>query len=197
MSQLTNLLCRISGINAQLALRITAHLADDTPENIEHLTSLLSAARAAGKCPECGGLSDLKEQPCAICADPGRSRDALCVVEQPSDLAAVERSGAYAGRYHVIDQLMDVKGRISVEDTAVPRLVQRVKDAAGEIAEVIVATDPSPDGDYTAEYVAQALGQLPNPPRVTRPATGIPSGSGPDFVDETTVRRSIRERRPA
>ena len=197
MNKLEAMLCQLPGINPQLALRITAHLADEPPESVEQLTTLLDTARRSGKCPECGGLSDAKGQPCSICADPERPRDTLCVVEQPSDLAAVERSGAYGGRYHVIDQLVDPKGTVSIEETRVPQLVQRVKEAAGEIEEVIVATDPSPDGDYTAEYVAQALGRLPSPPRVTRPATGIPSGSGPEFVDEITVRRSIRDRRPA
>ena len=197
MSRLISLLCQLPGVNAHQAMRIVAQLASDRPEPTERLANLLETARNSGKCPECGGLSEQKGEPCAICDDPSRDRDTLCVVEQPGDLAAVERSGAHAGRYHVIDRLLSTKGETQVEDTGVPTLVQRVKDAAGEIEEVIVATDPSPDGNYTAEYVAEALSRLPSPPKVTRPAIGLPSGSGPEFVDETTVRQSIRDRRPA
>ena len=197
MSQLVALLCHLPGVNAHQALRITAQLASEQPEQVENLAHLMETARNSGRCPECGGLSEEKGQPCAICDDPTRTRESLCVVEQPGDLAAVERSGAYGGRYHIIDRLLSAKGETQVEETGVPNLVQRVKDAAGEIEEVIVATDPSPDGNYTADYVAEALSRLPSPPKVTRPAMGLPSGSGPEFVDETTVRQSIRDRRPA
>ena len=197
MQQVVEMLSTLPGINPQQALRIAAHLADEPEDDIAQITSLLDDVRKTGKCPECGGLSAQARETCAICRDPGRSREALCVVEQPSDLAAVERSGAHAGRYHVLDRLLSAKGDTDVEETGVPRLVQRVKDADGEIEEVIVATDPSPDGDYTAEYVAEALARLPSAPRVTRPGMGIPSGSGPEFVDSTTVDRSVRDRRPA
>ena len=196
MTRLLAALCQLPGINAQTALRIAAHLAEDIPER-QQLPNLMDAARESGLCPVCTGLSDKRDTPCAICADDSRPRDTLCVVEQPADLASIERSGAYGGRYHVIDRLLSAKGDTDVENTNVPQLVQRVKEAEGEIEEVIVATDPSPDGDYTAEYVAQALGHLPSPPRVTRPAIGLPSGTGPEFVDEATVRKSIQERRPA
>ena len=197
MSQLVTLLCQLPGVSIHQALRITAQLAVEQMEQVEKLANLMETAKKSGKCPECGGLSEEKGQPCAICDDPIRTREALCVVEQPGDLAAVERSGAYGGRYHVIDRLLNAKGETQVEDTGVPNLVQRVKDSAGGIEEVIVATDPSPDGNYTAQYVADALSRLPSPPKVTRPAMGLPSGSGPEFVDETTVRQSIRDRRPA
>ena len=197
MQRLLEMLSTLPGVNQQQALRIAAHLADEPKDAITQMASLLDDARKTGKCPECGGLTARAQEPCAICQDPGRVREALCVVEQPSDLATVERSGAHSGRYHVLDRLLNAKGDTDVEETGVPQLVQRVKDADGEIQEVIVATDPSPDGDYTAEYVAEALGRLPSAPRVTRPAMGIPSGSGPEFVDTTTVDRSVRDRRPA
>lgn len=140
----------------------------------------------------CEGCFNLTEEtPCAICRDPARSTGQLCVVEEPADLASIETSGVFRGRYHVLGGTLAPLDGFGPESLRVRPLVERVQQ--GGVDEVILATNPNPEGEATALYVAEQLSSTGVP--VTRIGYGMPIGGDLEYVDAVTVRKSLENRR--
>ena len=180
---------RLPGIGAKGAARIAYHLLRASPEEAEALSTAVASARAAvRRCGTCNMLTE--EDPCAICSDPSRDPSILCVVEDPADVAVVERTREFRGRYHVLwGALSPLKG-IGPEEIEIEGLVARVDDA---VREVVVATDPNVEGEATALYLARVLRD--RNVSVTRIAFGLPVGGDLEYADEVTMARSLLNRR--
>jgi len=141
-------------------------------------------------CGVCGTLTDV--DPCAICTDPRRDAALLCVVEEASDVTAIERAGRFPGRYHVLGGRLSPLEGVGPEALRIDRLVARVTNGAG-VREVIVATNPSMEGEVTATYLQQAL--KPTGVRVTRIARGLPVGGDLEYADGVTIAQALLARR--
>jgi recombination protein RecR len=140
----------------------------------------------------CEGCFNLTEKsPCAICADPARESGQVCVVEDPADLASIETSGVFRGRYHVLGGTLSPLDGFGPESLRVRPLIERVRE--GGVDEIILATNPNPEGEATALYVAEQLAPLGVP--VTRIGYGMPIGGDLEYVDAVTVRKSLENRR--
>ena len=141
-------------------------------------------------CPICFNITQAGAETCEICADPRRDGTLLCVVEEPLDVLALERTGGFPGRYHVLHGVLSpIEGK-GPEDLKIRPLIDRVR--AGGIREVLVATNPSMEGDATALYLRQQL--LPLSVRITRLARGLPVGSDLEYADQNTILRALSGR---
>ena len=159
------------------------------PEQAGRLAAtLLTVAERVRPCQDCGNLTE--EQPCGICRDPRRDPSLLCVVEEPSTLAVVDRSTDFRGRYHVLGGRLSPLDGIGPEELRLDRLVERVRN--GGIREVILATNPSMEGEVTATYIQQLLAGLGV--RVTRLARGLPMGGDLEYVDGVTLAHALLAR---
>ena len=141
-------------------------------------------------CGVCGNLTD--EEPCAICADPRRDGALLCVVEEAADVGAIERTGRFRGRYHVLGGRLSPLDGVGPEALRLERLLERVGNGSG-VREVIVATNPSMEGEVTATYLQQVL--RPTGVRVTRIARGLPVGGDLEYADDVTIAQALEARR--
>ena len=180
---------RLPGIGAKSAARLAYHLLRSSDEEAERLAAAIRESRAAVKrCSVCNTLTE--EDPCEICADPRRDATILCVVEEPGNLAAIEKTREYKGRYHVLwGALSPLKG-IGPDEIDVAGLVSRVTP---EVREVVLATNPNVEGEATALYLARRL--KPTGVRLTRIAFGLPVGGDIEYADEVTMARSLENRR--
>jgi len=147
--------------------------------------ALVAVSERVRPCQECGDLTE--EQPCGICRDPRRDAGLLCVVEEPSAVGVVERSAEFRGRYHVLGGRLSPLDGIGPEALRLDRLVQRVQE--GSVREVILATNPSMEGEVTATYIQQLLAGLGV--RVTRLARGLPMGGDLEYVDGVTLAHAL------
>ena len=180
---------RLPGIGAKSAARLAYHLLRSSDEEAERLAAAIRESRAAvRRCSVCNTLTE--EDPCEICADPRRDGTILCVVEEPGNLAAIEKTREYKGRYHVLwGALSPLKG-IGPDEIDVAGLVSRVTP---EVREVVLATNPNVEGEATALYLARRL--KPTGVRLTRIAFGLPVGGDIEYADEVTMARSLENRR--
>jgi recombination protein RecR len=186
IEELITELARLPGIGRKTAQRLTFHLLQQSPEQAQRLASVLaSVSERVRPCEECGNLTE--EQPCAICRDPRRDRTLLCVVEEPSTVGVVDRSTDFRGQYHVLGGRLSPLDGIGPEALRLDRLVQRVRD--GGVREVILATNPSMEGEVTATYIQQLLTGIDV--RVTRLARGLPVGGDLDYVDGVTLAHAL------
>ena len=151
--------------------------------------AILDAKHSVHCCPVCQNLTDGEK--CAICQDPKRDQSLICVVAEPRDVLSFERGREYNGVYHVLHGVMSPLNRIGPDDLKISELVERV--AAGNVSEVIMATNPDTEGDTTAMYVSRLL--KPFGVKVTRLAFGIPVGSNLEYADEATLSRALEGRR--
>jgi recombination protein RecR len=175
-------------IGRKSAQRMALHLLRQPPEHVEKLASALTTMRAKVQyCATCFNFSE--EDICPICASPKRNHRVICVVEEPSDVFAIERSGDYSGVYHVLHGLMNPLEGVSAGDLKVKELIRRLD---GEMDEIILALSPTIDGEVTAQYIARLL--KPIGIRVTRIARGVPVGSELEFVDDATIARALQSR---
>ncbi len=181
---------KLPGIGRKTALRLTYHLLKQNPEQSRRLAGALEALVArVRRCSVCNNLTE--QDPCALCADPRRDQGLLCVVEDASDIGAIERAGEFRGVYHVLGGRLSPLDGVGPEDLAVQSLVDRV--SAGSVREVILATNPSMEGEATALYVQrQVAGHVP---RVSRIARGIPVGGDLEYADGVTIAQAISARR--
>ena len=179
-------LARLPGIGRKTAQRLTFHLLQQPPDSAGRLASaLVAVAERVRPCRECGNLTE--EQPCAICADPRRDGTLLCVVEDASAVSLVDRATDFRGLYHVLGGRLSPLDGVGPESLRLDRLVNRVRD--GGVREVILATNPSMEGEVTATYIQQLLaGQ---PVRVTRLARGLPMGGDLEYVDGVTLAHAL------
>ena len=186
IEELITELARLPGIGRKTAQRLTFHLLQQSPEQAQRLASVLtSVSERVRSCEACGNLTE--EQPCDICRDPRRDRGVMCVVEEPSTVGVVDRSTDFRGQYHVLGGRLSPLDGIGPEALRLDRLVQRVRD--GGIREVILATNPSMEGEVTATYIQQLLAGMDV--RVTRLARGLPMGGDLEYVDGVTLAHAL------
>jgi recombination protein RecR len=183
-------LARLPGIGRKTALRLTYHLLKQPRERSRRLAHALETlADRVHPCPRCFNLTE--QELCTICGDPRRDGSVICAVEEASDIGAIERSGEYRGRYHVLGGRLSPLDGVTAADLTVTQLVDRVEQE--DAHEVILATNPSVEGEATALYVQQALARLPV--RVTRIARGLPVGGDLEYADGVTIAQAITARR--
>ena len=190
LEHLQKLLKQLPGVGYRSAERIALHLLVEKPARLPELVSALEgAARNVRRCAVCGNLSE--QEQCPICADERRRTGQVCVVEFVTDLAAIERSGAYRGRYHVLHgKLSPIRG-VAPEDLNLGSLLERI--AAGEIAELILALSNDVEGEATCHYLTERLPK--SGLKVSRIGFGLPSGSGVLYADAVTLKSALEGRR--
>jgi recombination protein RecR len=186
IEELITELARLPGIGRKTAQRLTFHLLQHPSEQAGRLASaLVAVTERVRACEQCGNLTE--EQPCGICRDPRRDAGVVCVVEEASTVAVVDRSTDFRGRYHVLGGRISPLDGIGPEALRLDRLVVRVREEG--IREVILATNPSMEGEVTATYIQQLLaGQGV---RVTRLARGLPMGGDLEYVDGVTLAHAL------
>ena len=187
---LINELSKLPGVGEKSAQRLAFHILDKDEKQVEALAeSMLNAKRQLRHCSICGNLTD--SDPCKICSDPGRRKDLICVVETPRDLMAMERIRGYNGTYHVLHGVISPMEGIGPEDINLKSLIKRLQNTDCE--EVIIATNPTIQGEATAMYISRLL--KPAGIKVSRIAHGVPVGSDLEFADEVTLLKSFEGRR--
>ena len=180
---------RLPGIGRKTAYRLTHHLLKIPPEEACRLARAIdSMAERVRRCSTCNNLSE--SDPCELCADGGRDRTTLCVVEEPSDITAIDGSGGYRGLYHVLGGCLSPLDGIGPEELNVDSLLGLLN---GEVREVIVATNPSVEGEATAAYLQKLL--EPYDVAVTRLARGLPVGGDLEYADGVTIAQALVGRR--
>ena len=187
---------KLPGVGPKSAQRIAFHLLGVEAPDIDRLTAALTRVRDGVQfCEVCGNVSD-KER-CRICSDPRRDRALVCVVEEPKDVQAVERTREFRGRYHVLGGALDPLSGVGPDQLRIRELLTRIgTDEDGvSISEVIIATDPNTEGEATATYLVRMLRDFPGL-TVTRLASGLPMGGDLEFADELTLGRALSGRRP-
>jgi len=187
-------LARLPGIGRKTALRLTYHLLRQPPEQGRRLAqALVALGERVRPCVRCFNLTE--DQLCAICRDPRRDAGTICVVEQASDIGAIERAGEFRGVYHVLGGRLAPLDGIGPDDLTVTALIERVAsgEATGELREVIIATNPSLEGEATALYVQTQL--RPRGVTVTRIARGLPVGGDLEYADGVTIAQALAARR--
>ena len=179
-------LARLPGIGRKTAQRLTFHLLQQPPEQVGRLASVLaSVTERVRPCQECGNLTE--DQPCSICQDPRRDPGVVCVVEEPSTVTVVDRSTDFRGRYHVLGGHLSPLDGVGPEALRLDSLVERVRQ--GGVREVILATNPSMEGEVTATYIQQLLAGMGV--RVTRLARGLPMGVDLEYIDGVTLAHAL------
>lgn len=182
---------RLPGIGPKSASRLTFFLLRAPQDlSLKLAEALVALHTATVMCPVCFNITSAGREMCEICADPKRDPASLCVVEEPLDVLALERTGGFSGRYHVLHGVLSPIEGIGPEDLKIRPLIERVK--MGEVKEVILATNPSMEGDATALYLRQQL--LPLGVRITRLARGLPMGSDLEYADQNTILRALAGR---
>lgn len=180
---------RLPGVGPKGAQRIAFHILDADPKDVNRLADTLREVKARVKfCDECGNVSE--DVKCRICADPRRSRDVLCVVEESKDIVAIERTLEFRGLYHVLGGAISPIDGVGPDDLRIRQLMQRLAD--GSVQEVIIATDPNLEGEATATYLARLLADVGVP--VSRLASGLPVGGDLEYADEVTLGRAFAGR---
>jgi len=190
LEQLQKALKQLPGIGYRSAERIALHLLVEKPGRLPELVEALeSAAKNVRRCAVCGNLAE--EEHCAVCSDERRRTGQVCVVEYVPDLAAIERSGAYRGRYHVLHgRLSPIRG-VAPEDLNLAALMRRIE--SGEIIEIILALSNDVEGEATCHYLTERLPKTGV--KVTRIGFGLPSGGGVLYADAVTLKSALEARR--
>jgi recombination protein RecR len=188
---LAGALARLPGLGPRSARRAVLHLMKRRETALEPLLAALnSVAERLSTCSTCGNVDT--SDPCAICRDPRRDERSLCVVEEVSDLWALDRSRLFPGRYHVLGGRLSALDGVRPEDLQIDTLVRRV--SAGGVDEVVLAMNATLEGQTTAHYLAERLEKFPV--RLTQLAHGLPVGGELDYLDEGTLAQALRARRP-
>ena len=182
---------RLPGVGTKSAQRLAFHVLSQSEEEAARFAQAITdAKKSIHCCPVCQNLTQ-GDGPCALCASPRRDGSVICVVADPKDLIAMERSREYNGLYHVLHGVISPMNHVGPDDLHIKSLVERV--AAGTVQEVIMATNPDTEGEATAMYLSRLL--KPFQVRVTRLAYGIPVGSHLEFADDATLMRALEGRR--
>ena len=190
MQNLIDELGRLPGVGPKGAQRIAFYLLGSDPADVRRLAAVLVEVTDRVRfCRICGNVAE--EEECRICRDPRRDLSIICVVEEPKDVAAIEKIREFRGRYHVLGGAISPIDGIGPEDLRTTELMARLAD--GGITEVILATDPNLEGEATATYLARLVKPLGL--RVTRPASGLPVGGDLEYADEVTLGRAFEGRR--
>jgi recombination protein RecR len=189
LDELVSLLTRLPGIGKKSALRVAYHLLKADDSFADALADKIRELKGSiGFCSVCGSYTE--SDPCPVCSSPSRERNLICVVEQPQDVVTIEASREYRGLYHVLGGLISPLDGVGPEDLRIRELIERA--SSGEVTEVVVATNPTVEGDTTALYLKSLLEG--SGVAVTRLATGIPVGGDLEYADRLTLARSFRGR---
>ena len=181
---------RLPGVGPKSAQRIAFHILAAEPTDVLRLATLLREVKEKVRfCTICGNVAE--QEQCRICLDPRRDLTILCVVEEPKDVLAIEKTREFRGRYHVLGGAISPIDGIGPDDLRIRELIARLSD--GTITEVILATDPNLEGEATATYLARMIGPLGV--AVSRLASGLPVGGDLEYADEVTLGRAFEGRR--
>ena len=181
---------RLPGVGPKSAQRIAFHLLAADPEDVRRLTEALTEVKNKVRfCERCGNVA--QDTLCRVCSDPRRSDATICVVEEPKDVVAIERTREFRGRYHVLGGAINPIAGVGPDDLRIAGLMTRLQD--GTVTEVILAMDPNVEGEATATYLARLL--VPMGIAVSRLASGLPVGGDLEYADEVTLGRAFEGRR--
>ncbi len=181
---------RLPGVGPKSAQRIAFHVLAADPDDVKRLAEVLLDVKAKVRfCTVCGNVA--QQETCQVCRDPRRSPATICVVEEPKDVVAIERTREFRGRYHVLGGAINPIAGVGPDDLRIAQLMTRLAD--GQVTEVILAMDPNVEGEATATYLARLL--VPMGLRVTRLASGLPVGGDLEYADEVTLGRAFEGRR--
>ncbi len=188
LQDVVNALSRLPGIGPKTASRLAFFLWRAPQEvSVELANALMALKREITTCPRCFHLMASGQEACDICLDTNRQREMICVVEEPLDVIAIERSGAYRGLYHVLQGVLSPIEGVSPQDLRIAELIQRLEQEP--VREVILATNPSLEGEATAMYLKQRL--QPFGVKITRLARGLPVGGDLEYTDPNTLLRAL------
>ena len=189
LQELADQFARLPGIGGKTAQRLAFHVLSMSQEDAQDFAdAIVEAKRTVHTCPVCQNLTD--RELCPICADELRDHSVICVVAEPRDVIAMERSREFDGVYHVLHGVISPLNHVTQEDIKIRELLNRV--ASGEVREVIMATNPDTEGEATAMYISRLL--RPMEIKVTRLAYGVPVGSQLEYADEVTLSRALEGR---
>jgi recombination protein RecR len=190
LARLIQELVKLPGIGEKTATRLAFHFLRTDRRDVDALAEALVAMREGTRlCSVCLGLT--ADDPCALCQDPRRDTTAICVVERPADLIALERSGQFRGRYHVLHGCLAPLDGVGPDELRVAELLRRLED--GSVREVVIATNPTVEGEATALYLSRLI--KPIGVRVTRIAHGLPMGADVEYADTMTLGKALEGRR--
>jgi len=190
MARLIEELKKLPGIGSKSAQRLAFHILRSSDDDAEGLASAVRDLKAQLRlCSICNNITDV--DPCSYCTNPTRNHRLVCVVEEPTNIAAIEKTKHFNGVYHVLHGTISPLHGVGPEHLRISNLTRRVD--AGEVDEVILATNPTIEGEATASYLADALKKLRV--KVTRIATGVPAGSDIEYTDEVTMHKAMEGRR--
>ena len=183
---------RLPGIGPKTAQRLTFYLLHVPQGELDRFAqALVNLRKDTVICSSCYGVGE--SNPCEICTDPKREKHVVCVVEQPLDVLALERSGKFHGIYHVLHGKIDPLSNIGPEEIKIGELVQRIKNQT-EITEIILATNPTMEGEATAMYIAKQLKAASAQCKITRIGRGLPTGADLEYADSMTLERALEGR---
>jgi len=184
-------LSKLPGIGEKTADRLAMHILRATRREADRLVhSIMEVKEKIRLCAMCFSLSDAEI--CNICRDRNRDFSILCVVEQPADMVAIEKSGAFTGLYHILEGALSPMDGVGPDNIRIKELISRI--AQGKIQEVVLATSTNIEGESTAAYIAELLGNYPV--KVTRIASGVPIGGDLKYVDQVTLKTAMKSRHP-
>jgi len=182
-------IAKLPGIGEKTAERLAMHILRGSRQEAEQLAqSILNVKDKVKFCVRCFALSD--GELCRLCSDPARDPALLCVVEQPADMVAVEKSGAFGGMYHILSGALSPMNGIGPENIRIRELTARVEK--DQVKEVVLATSTNVEGEATASYIARILAKYPV--KITRIASGVPMGGDLKYVDQVTLKRALETR---
>ena len=190
MARLIEELKKLPGVGSKTAQRYAFHILRSNDEDAEQLADSIRQLKASlHLCSVCNNITDV--DPCVYCANPTRNQRLVCVVEEPTNIAAIEKTGHYNGVYHVLHGALSPLHGVGPDQLRIASLERRV--VSGSIDELIMATNPTVEGEATATYISRLL--KPSGIRITRIATGVPAGSDIEYADEVTMQKAIEGRR--
>jgi recombination protein RecR len=190
MSRLIDELRKLPGIGTRSAQRLAFHVLRSSPEDAEALSNAIRELKAQLRlCSICNNITDV--DPCVFCSSAVRDQRLVCVVEEPTNIASVEKTRSYNGVYHVLHGTLSPIGGVGPEQLRIANLMTRLS----EVNEIILATSPTTEGEATARYLAEEIRRAAPQVKVTRIATGVPAGSDIEYADEVTMSRALEGRR--
>ncbi len=198
MSRLIEELRKLPGVGTKSAQRFAFHILRSSAEDAEALSHAIRELKQHLRlCSVCNNITDI--DPCSYCSSPSRNQRVVCVLEEPTNIATIEKTRSYDGVYHILHGTLSPIGGVGPEQLRIANLLTRITDPVAppgvNITEIILATSPTTEGEATAGYLATELRRLSPTLKVTRIATGVPAGSDIEYADEITMTRALEGRR--
>jgi recombination protein RecR len=194
IARLIDELRKLPGIGSKSAQRIAFHILRGTDDDARALADSVLVLRAKLRlCSICNNITEV--DPCVYCTNPARDQHTVCVLEEPTNIATIEKSRSYNGVYHILHGTLSPIGGVGPEQLRITSLLTRLADPVTTIHEVILATSPTTEGEATAAFLAEEIRRIAPSLRITRIATGIPAGSDIEYADEVTLSRALEGRR--